>query len=77
MQQQMDKRSFMDQVSTLDYEDSQPLVKPEGQLFPEIFRAAVAGNTPMRAEQPAEPRVNYFGPHGLTSPQSGRHSAGL
>jgi hypothetical protein len=55
MQQQMDKRSFMDQVSTLDYEDSQPLVKPEGQLFPEIFRAAVAGNTPKRAEQPMGP----------------------
>jgi hypothetical protein len=73
----MDKRSFMDQVSTSDYADSQPLVKPEGQLFPEVFMAAVAGNTQKRAEQPAEPRVNNFGPHGLTSPQSGTHSAGL
>src|ERR1035441_462742 len=45
VQQQMEKRSFMVRVSNPYYPDSQPTVKPERQLFPEIFMVAVTGNT--------------------------------
>src|ERR1017187_7884637 len=61
-QQQMDKRTFMVRVSDPDYPDSEPTVKPEGQLFPEIFMVAVARNTSKLAEQPAAPLVHTVVP---------------